>query len=78
MGRMIDADKAIFELGASDRDIYCRYHIEEQPTAYDVEVVVKQMKEKAFPDFEEEYSCNGEQLVWLSDVLEIVRNGGVK
>ena len=48
------------------------------PTAYDVEAVVKQIEEKAFPDFEEEYSCNGEQLVWLSDVLEIVRNGGVK
>lgn len=52
--------------------------IEDAPTAWDVEAVVRQIKEKAFPDFEEEYSCNGEQLVWLSDVLEIVRNGGVK
>ena len=51
--------------------------IEDAPTAYDVDAVVKQIEEKAFPDLEEECSCNGEQLVWLSDVLEIVRRGGM-
>lgn len=80
MGRLIDADKLdgyILTKHGESNKVLCSKSIADVPTAYDVEAVVKQMEEKAFPDFEEEYSCNGEQLVWLSDVLEIVRNGGV-
>jgi hypothetical protein len=39
MARYIDADKAIFELGAEDWEIDCKYFIEEQPTADVVEAV---------------------------------------
>lgn len=51
--------------------------IENQPTAYDVEQVVKELKEKSFPDFEEEYTCNGEPLLYLAETIDIVKGGGV-
>ena len=41
-----------------------------------LERIVKLLKEKAFPDFEEEYTCNGEELLYLSDAIEIVREEG--
>lgn len=52
--------------------------VEKQSTAYDLEAVMKELKEKAFPDFEEEYTCNGGLLLHYDDVIEIGRNGGVK
>lgn len=82
MGRSIDADALIEAFDPShDCDWYTPSIIEtikEQPTAYDPEAVTQQLKEKAFPDFEEEYTCNGGLLLHYDDVIEIVRNGGVK
>lgn len=82
MGRLIDADKAIFELGASDRDIYCKYHIEEQITAYDVEAVVKDIQDIG-TRFCASVHCNDEceccdHGSMMKAIIEIVRNGGVK
>ena len=37
--RLIDADKMLEELVASDRDIYCKYLIDEQPTVEAAPVV---------------------------------------
>lgn len=51
------------------------YMIEDAPTAYDVEAVVKQIKESAFRDVEEQ---DGEPILYLSEVIDIIRNGGVK
>lgn len=39
MARLIDADKAIFELGIEDWEIDCKHFIDEQPTVDAVEVV---------------------------------------
>ena len=86
MGRLIDTDEVLSYiehvlhtgLGKKKSLEYIMKFIEKSPVAYDPEEVVKQIKEKAFPDFEEEYTCNGEQLLYLSDVLDIVRKGGAK
>lgn len=36
-GRLIDADALDYRLGASDRDIYVRYTVEEEPTVIEAE-----------------------------------------
>ena len=36
-GRLIDADKLDYRLGASDRDIYVKYTVEEEPTVIEAE-----------------------------------------
>lgn len=41
-----------------------------------IERIVERLKEKAFPDFEEEYTCNGEELLYLSDAIEIAKEEG--
>lgn len=51
--------------------------IKDYPTAYNVDKVVKELKEKSFPDFEEEYTCNGELLLYLAETIDIVKGGGV-
>jgi len=43
--RLIDADKIINSLGSSDVDLYISGLIDEQPTAFDVDKVVEQLKE---------------------------------
>lgn len=43
--RLIDADKIINSLGSSDVDLYISGLIDEQPTTYDVDKVVEQLKE---------------------------------
>lgn len=43
--RLIDADKIIDSLGSSDVDLYISGLIDEQPTAFDVDKVVEQLKE---------------------------------
>ena len=52
--------------------------VQAAPTAYDVDKVVKELKKESFPDFEEEYSCNGQQMVFLYDAIKIVKDGGGK
>lgn len=41
-----------------------------------LERIVERLKEKAFPDFEEEYTYNGEELLHLSEAIEIVKEEG--
>lgn len=43
--RLIDADKIINSLGSSDVDLYISGLIDEQPTAFDVDKVVEQLKQ---------------------------------
>lgn len=43
--RLIDADKIINSLRSSDIDLYISGLIDEQPTAFDVDKVVEQLKE---------------------------------
>lgn len=43
--RLIDADKIINSLGSSDVDLYISGLIDEQPTTYDVNEVVEQLKQ---------------------------------
>ena len=43
--RLIDADKIIDSLGGSDMDFAIGAVIDEQPTAFDVDKVVKQLKD---------------------------------
>ena len=90
--RLIDADKLIYELDASDRDIYCKYVIEEAPTAYDVKSVVEQLEkykelecddidddiDEAVEDAEELYDIGRSQgrLEAYLNAIEIVKSGG--
>ena len=50
--------------------------IENQPTAYDVDKVVKQLEKVAFERYEND-GMGGERVVNLDDVIEILRGGGV-
>lgn len=43
--RLIDADKIINSLGSSDVDLYISGLIDEQPTAFDVDKVIRQIKD---------------------------------
>lgn len=45
MSRLIDADKIIDSLGNSDMDFVIGAVIDEQPTAFDVDKVSKQLKD---------------------------------
>lgn len=46
MSRLIDADKIIDSLGNSDMDFAIGAVIDEQPTAFDLDKVVEQLKTK--------------------------------
>lgn len=46
MSRLIDADKIIDSLGNSDMDFVIGAVIDEQPTAFDADKVVEQLKTK--------------------------------
>lgn len=79
--RLIDADAMIKELGISDRDIYCKCLIEEQPTAFDVEAVVKELEKMKLVRVEqchEDYEIEVMTASNFDDAIEIVRKGGVK
>ena len=81
MSRLIDADKLLEELR--------EYHplslsqgilsdIEYFPTAYDIDNVIEQLEEVSFVDVDEEYADDGQRMLFLHDVIEIVKRGGVK
>lgn len=75
MGRLIDADKLdgyILTKHGESNKVLCSKSIADVPTAYDVEDVVKQIEE-FYPDAEQ-YGFSGA----ITDIIEIVRNGGVK
>ena len=91
MGRLVDADDFIEQLGSSDREIYFKGLIEEQPTAFDVEAVVKELealteKHMAISEkaaelgkvYENHTILNGDKGMAYEHAIEIVRKGGAK
>ena len=78
--RLIDADKIIDSLGGSDMDFAIGAVIDEQPTAFDVDKVVEQLKtkkartaalQKASEYFEGETDA-------FEFAIKIVKEGGVE
>lgn len=88
MGRLIDADKIIDKLGFSDREIYCKCLIADQPTAFDVEAVVEELEEEMrLADKEKERCARENPLQFdnakgyangIANAIEIVKKGGAK
>ena len=90
--RLIDADKIIDSLGASDVDFAIGAVIDEQPTAFDADKVLEQIKSIK----EKEYTACSDQAcgyckylstcscgdkadkLALDRVIEIVKGGGVE
>ena len=59
MMRLIDADKLINSLGSSDVDLYISGLIDEQPTSFDVDMVVEQLENYLF----EKYCIEGDATI---------------
>lgn len=79
--RLIDADKIIDSLGNSDMDFAIGAVIDEQPTAFDVDKVSKQLKDlKAMywfsiantGDKKLDVAYENGELYWLKDVAELL------
>lgn len=88
--RLIDADKLILHLNdyalqeapfkGESADTYnvikqCIEAVEEQPTAYDVDKVVEQLKNVSYERFGNA-GMGGENVVNLDDAIKIVKAGG--
>lgn len=85
MGRLIDADvlKNIIGSEKNDNDEMCRICIEStkeiidaQPTAYDPDKVVEQLKSVSYERYGND-GMGGERVINLDDAIEIVKGGGV-
>ena len=79
MSRLIDADKIIDSLGNSDMDFAIGAVIDEQPTAFDVDKVIEQLKRDKFiesecilSDVHQGYNAG------LNRAIEIIKGGGVE
>lgn len=79
MSRLIDADKIIDSLGNSDMDLAIGAVIDEQPTAFDVDKVMEQLKRDKFiesecilSDVHQGYNAG------LNRAIEIIKGGGVE
>ena len=79
MSRLIDADKIIDSLGNSDMDFAIGAVIDEQPTAFDVDKVMEQLKRDKFiesecilSDVHQGYNAG------LNRTIEIIKGGGVE
>lgn len=79
MSRLIDADKIIDSLGNSDMDFAIGAVIDEQPTVFDVDKVMEQLKRDKFiesecilSDVHQGYNAG------LNRAIEIVEGGGVE
>lgn len=77
--RLIDADKIIDSLGNSDMDFAIGAVIDEQPTVFDVDKVISELKRDKFvesecilSDVHQGYNAG------LSKAIEIVKGGGVE
>lgn len=78
MARLIDADKIIDSLGNSDMDFAIGAVIDKQPTAFDVDKVVKQLdKASDYYEFDEQ-GKEHVQMINLTEAIEIVKGGGVE
>lgn len=84
--RLIDADKIINSLGSSDVDLYISGLIDEQPTTYDVNEVVEQLKQLKMKYFltiantgDVDKDCAYKNIANTIDrAIDIVKGGGVK
>lgn len=77
MSRLIDADKIIDSLGNSDMDFAIGAVIDEQPTVFDVDEVVKQLdKASDYYEFDEQ-GKEHVQMINLTEAIEIVKGGGI-
>jgi len=79
MSRLIDADKIIDSLGNSDMDFAIGAVIDEQPTVFDVDKVISELKRNKFvesecilSDVHQGYNAG------LNRAIEIVKGGGVE
>lgn len=79
MSRLIDADKIIDSLGNSDMDFAIGAVIDEQPTVFDVDKVISELKRDKFvesecilSDVHQGYNAG------LNRAIEIVKVGGVE
>ena len=77
--RLIDADKIIDSLGGSDMDFAIGAVIDEQPTVFDVDKVINELKRNKFSESEcilsdvhQGYNAG------LSRAIEIVKGGGTE
>lgn len=77
--RLIDADEIIDSLGGSDMDFAIGAVIDEQPTAFDVDKVISELKRDKFigsecilSDVHQGYNAG------LNRAVEIVKGGGVE
>ena len=83
MSRLIDANKLKDErrtlpIMSNWGEILISLLIDEQPTAYDLEYVIEQLKKVSFVDVDEEYAGDGQRMLFLHDAIEIVKRGGAK
>ena len=80
MGRLIYADKLKDErrtlpMMSNWGEMLISLLIDEQPTAYDIDRVIEQLKKVSFVDVDEEYADNGQIMLFLHDAIEIVKGG---
>lgn len=84
--RLIDADKIINSLGSSDVDLYISGLIDEQPTAFDVDEVVEQLKQLKMRYFltiantgDADKDCAYKNIANTIDrAIDIVKGGGAE
>jgi hypothetical protein len=80
MGRLIDADNLQFNgrnYNKSQMKAILDF-IDSQPTAYDVDSVVKQLEKEKNPLYREDGSLMGERtVIKINKAIEIVKGGGV-
>lgn len=75
--RLIDADKIIDSLGFSDMDFAIGAVIDNQPTVFDVDEVVRQL-EMLIEDKVSESGDDWYTAQCLNEAVDIVKGGGVE
>ena len=87
MSRLIDADKIIDSLGMSDMDFAIGAVIDNQPTAFDVNKVIEQLKQRRanfdcksckYNDGENTICSEDCSDALIDDLLDIVKGDGVE
>ena len=77
MSRLIDADKIIDSLGVSDIDFAIGAVIDGQPTAFDVDEIIRQL-EMLIEDKTSESGDDWYTAECLNEAVDIVKGGGVE
>ena len=83
MGRLIDADRLKDErrtlpMMSNWGEMLISLLIDEQPTAYDIDKVIEQLKNVSFADVDEKYADDGQRMLFLHDAIEIVKRSGIE